>query len=105
MGRRGRRRRWPCATGRRLTEYLRIRTARSGPGSVLGPGDAQLQVGALIRDLPITEANPHVPDPKLHTDHDVRFRQVICRRRGRLLGTEIVVDGEPPQWDLRPGQS
>lgn len=37
--------------------------------------------------------------------YEVGFRQVICPDTGRLLQTEIVVDGEPPQWDLQPGRT
>ena len=40
---------------------------------------------------------------RLHTDHSVGFRQLICPETGRLLGTEVVVDDAPPQWDIRPG--
>ncbi len=46
---------------------------------------------------------PHVRDPSLHTDHPVNFRQLICPETGRLLGTEVVIDNAPPQWDIRPG--
>ena len=70
---------------------------------VLGPADRNYKLGALIRDLPLTAGNPEVRDPVIYTDRDVRFRQVICPTTGRLLQTEIVVDGEDPQWDLRPG--
>jgi hypothetical protein len=70
----------------------------------LGPADRNYKLGGLIRDLPLTEANPHIRDPKIYTDHDVRFRQIICPGSGRLLQTEICVDGAPPQWDVRPGQ-
>jgi N-methylhydantoinase B len=90
----------------RLTEYLRIEGGEVRHGDVsLGPAGRNYKLGSLIRDLPITEANPHVPEPSIHTDHAVAFRQVICPQTGRLLQTEIVVDGEAPQWDLRPGQA
>jgi hypothetical protein len=53
---------------------------------VPGPADRNDKLGALIRDLPLTEANPHIVDPSIHLD------------------TELPVAGEPPAWDLRPGQ-
>ena len=59
--------------------------------------------GALVRERPLTDANPNLRDPAIYTDRDVRFREYICPRSGRLLQTEIVVDGEEPLWDLRPG--
>jgi acetone carboxylase gamma subunit len=70
----------------------------------LGPATRNYKLGALIRDLPIGQANPHIPDPEVHTDHDVKFRQVICPETGQLIQTEICVDGDAPQWDVRPGQ-
>jgi N-methylhydantoinase B len=89
----------------RLSEYLRIEDGEIRHGDVsLGPATGNYKLGALIRDLPITEANPHIPEPSIHTDHAVAFRQVICPETGRLLQTEVVVDGAPPEWDLRPGQ-
>jgi len=90
----------------RLSEYLRIEGGEIRHGDVsLGPATGNYKLGALIRDLPITEANPHIPEPSIHTDHAVAFRQVICPETGRLLQTEVVVDGAPPEWDLRPGQA
>lgn len=73
---------------------------RRGPST--RPGRRELQLHALIRDLPLTEANPHIRDPAIHTDHDVAFRQIICPHTGRLLQAELTVDGAPPQWDVRP---
>jgi len=88
----------------RLTEYLRIEGGEIKCGDTsLGPVSRNYKLGALIRELPITEANPHIPEPEVHTDHQVTFRQVICPESGRLLATEVVVDGAPPQWDVRPG--
>jgi N-methylhydantoinase B len=88
----------------RLTEYLRIEGGQIKCGEVsLGPTTRNYKLGALIRDLPITEANPYIPDPQLHTDHQLAFRQIICPESGRLIDTEVVVDGAPPRWDVRPG--
>ncbi len=95
----------PIPEDGRVTEYVRIEGGEFKCGDVsLGPANRNYKLGALIRDLPLTEANPHVRDPKIYTDHDVKFRQTICPRSGRLLQTEICVDGAPPQWDVRPGQ-
>jgi hypothetical protein len=58
-----------------------------------------------VRDLPLSEGNPQVRDPAIYTDNDVKFRQIVCPETGRLLQTEIAVDGAPPQWDVRPGQA
>jgi N-methylhydantoinase B len=90
----------------RLTEYLEIRGGEVKAGEVsLGRSSANWKLGALIREMPLTEANPNVRDASLHTDHPVGFRQLICPETGRLLGTEVVVNNEPPKWDIRPGYS
>ena len=95
----------PAPPDGRLTEYLRVEGGEIKCGDVsLGPAQRNYKLGSLIRDLPITEANPNIPDPKVHTDHDVRFRQIICPETGRLMQTEIAVDEEAPQWDVRPGR-
>jgi N-methylhydantoinase B len=95
----------PAPPDGRLTEYLRIEAGEIKCGDVsLGPATRNYKLGALIRDLPIGQANPHIPDPEVHTDHDVKFRQVICPETGQLIQTEICVDGDAPQWDVRPGQ-
>jgi hypothetical protein len=57
-----------------------------------------------VRELPLTEANPHMSDPAEYIDSSVTLRQYICPESGRLLETEIVVDDAEPDWDLRPGQ-
>ncbi len=88
----------------RLTEYLEIRGGEVMAGDVsLGPAGANWKLSALVRELPLPEANPNVRDASLHTDHPVGFRQFICPQTGRLLGTEVVVDNDPPKWDIRPG--
>lgn len=71
-------------------------------GVELGSANENYKLGALVRELPITTGNPQVREPEVYTDHDVKFRQIICPETGRLLQTEVVVDGAPPQWDLRP---
>jgi len=89
---------------RRLSDELHVSDNETFAGDVpLGPAGENYKLHALIRDLPLTEANPHVRDPAIHTDHDVVFRQIICPQTGRLLQTELTVDGAPPQWDIRPG--
>jgi N-methylhydantoinase B len=88
----------------RLTEYLEIKGNQIMAGDVtLGPAGGNWKLGALVRDLPLTEANPNVRDASLHTDHAVGFRQFISPKTGRLLGTEVVVDHDAPKWDVRPG--
>jgi len=89
----------------RLTEYVRIEGGEAKCGDIsLGAANRNYKLGALIRELPITEANPCLRDPSIYTDHDVKFRQVICPETGRLLQTEVCVDNAPPMWDVRPGQ-
>jgi N-methylhydantoinase B len=93
----------PLADGR-VTDALEIVGGEYRiDGVSLGPATRNYKLGALIRDLPLTEANPEVRDATLYVDADVGFRQVICPQTGRLLQTEVVVDGAAPQWDLRPG--
>lgn len=74
-------------------------------GVELGSGDQNYKLGALIRDLPMTAGNPQVRDPKIYTDSEVVFRQIINPETGRLLQTEISVDGAAPSWDIRPSGS
>lgn len=88
----------------RLTEYVdgvdgEIRCRRCG--HVLGPAGKSFKLGALVRELPLTEANPHVRDPSIYTDSTVVFRQFVCPGCATLLETEVAVDGAPPQWDIR----
>jgi acetone carboxylase gamma subunit len=88
----------------RLTEYL----VRVGPeircrrcSHVLGPAHRSFKLGSLVRELPLTEANPHLRDPSIYTDHSVVFRQFICPGCGTMLDTEVAVAGAPAQWDIR----
>jgi N-methylhydantoinase B len=90
----------------RVSEYVDIVDGEYlADGVSLGPASGNYKLGALVRDLPLTEGNPEVRDARIYVDREVTFRQIICPDTGRLLQTEIVVDGEPPQWDLRPGQA
>jgi N-methylhydantoinase B len=95
----------PVGDGR-ATERLNVVDGRwTADGVDLGPATGNYKLGALVRDLPLTAGNPQVRDPAIYTDREVTFRQIINPSTGRLLQTEIVVDGEGPQWDLRPGQT
>lgn len=90
----------------RLTEYLRavdgeIRCGRCD--HVLGPAGRNFKLGALVRDVPLSEGNPTLRDPAIYTDSTVVLRQFICPGCGTMLETEIAVDGAPPQWDVRVG--
>jgi N-methylhydantoinase B len=88
----------------RLTEYLRIVGGEIRAGDIsLGPASGNYKDHALILDRPITEANPHIRDPRLYTDQTVEFRQIIAPETGRLLETEIVVDGSSPRRDAAIG--
>jgi N-methylhydantoinase B len=88
------------------SEYVSVKDGEFVAGDVsFGPANGNYKLGALIRDLPLAKGNPNLRPPELYTDHEVKFRQVISPETGRLLQTEIVVDGAPPQWDLRPGQT
>jgi hypothetical protein len=89
-----------------VSEYVTIKDGRYFAGEVdLGSAGGNYKLGALVRDLPLTEGNPELQDPALYVDQEVAFRQIVSPTTGRLLQTEIVVDGAPPQWDLRPGQA
>lgn len=89
-----------------VSEYVRVSDGRYlSDGVDLGPASGNYKLGALIRDLPLSEGNPQLRDPSIYTDQQVGFREIICPQTGRLLQTEIVVDGAPPQWDLRPGKA
>lgn len=89
----------------RLTDDLEIRGGEFvADGVKLGSARGNYKRGALVRDLPLTEANPYIVDPAIYVDNGVAFRQIICPETGKLLDTELPVDGEAPEWDLRPGQ-
>ena len=85
-----------------VTEYLRIEGGEWRAGEVASrPGDAELQ-GAGARPRPAADrGQPAHPPPEIYTDHDVRFRQIICPETGRLLDIELPVDGSAPRWDVR----
>ncbi|HVH00899.1 MAG TPA: hydantoinase B/oxoprolinase family protein, partial [Miltoncostaeaceae bacterium] len=86
----------------RLTEYLEVvdGEVRSAPsGRSLGPASENYKLGLVIRELPLTEANPNVRDPAIYTDNKVVFRQLVDPETGTLVATEIAVDDEPPQRD------
>lgn len=90
---------------RGLTETVEIadgqaRCRRCGHG--LGPAGRNYKLGALVRDLPVTEGNPTLRDPAIYADEPVTFRQFVCPGCATLLETEIAVAGGPPQWDVRP---
>ena len=88
----------------RVTEYVRIENGEFRAGGVsLGPTERNYKLGTLVRDLPLQRANPLIADPAIHTETPVVFRQFVCPETGRLLETEVAVDGAPPQWDHRPG--
>ena len=72
-------------------------------GHALGPAERNFKLGALVRDLPLTDGNPALRDPSIYTDSSVAFRQFICPGCGTMLETEVAVDGAPPQWDIRVG--
>lgn len=85
-----------------VTEHLRIEGGEWRVGEIgLGPATRNYKERALVRDLPLTAANPHIRPPGIYTDHDVRFRQIICPETGRLLDIELPVDGSAPRWDVR----
>lgn len=87
-----------------LSESLEIRDDRIWCGQIaLGSARENYKYGVLLRDRPLTDANPNIRDPEIYTDRDVRFREFICPESGELLQTEICVDGDVPLWDLRPG--
>jgi len=68
-------------------------------GRSLGPASENYKLGLVIRELPLTEANPNVRDPAIYTDNKVVFRQLVDPETGTLVATEIAVDDEPPQRD------
>ncbi len=89
----------------RVSEYVQVVDGQFvSDGVTLAPANRNYKTGALVRDLPLVAGNPQVRDPSIYVDHDIRFRQIICPETGRLLQTEIAVDGGDPQWDLRPAQ-
>jgi N-methylhydantoinase B len=96
----------PLPPDGRITEDIAIRDGRFvADGVDLGPANENYKLRALIREVPLEQVNPHVIDPAIYVDNEVRFRQIICPESGRLLDTELPVDGQPPVWDLRPAQT
>jgi acetone carboxylase gamma subunit len=71
----------------------------------LGPARENYTYSSLLRERPLEEANPNIRPPAIYTDREVVFREYVCPESGRLLQTEIVVDGAAPLWDLRPADT
>jgi N-methylhydantoinase B len=88
-----------------VSAYVRVEDGEYRCGGVsLGPATGNFKAGALVRDLPVQEANPNIRDPEIYTDRRVRFRQIICPETGTVIDTELPVDDTPPSWDVRPGR-
>jgi N-methylhydantoinase B len=91
---------------RPVAESVELVDGQLRSGSVsLGSSKGNYKDAALIRDLPLTDANPNIPAPSVYVDNELVFRQTVCPESGRLLQTEIAVDGAQPQWDIRLGSA
>jgi acetone carboxylase gamma subunit len=89
---------------RLLSEYVHVFAGRARCRKCdhdLGPQDRNYKLGALVRDLPVTEGNPTLRDPALYADDTVVLREFVCPGCATLLETEISIAGAPPQWDIR----
>jgi N-methylhydantoinase B len=69
--------------------------------TVLAPADGNWKDGARVREVPLEEANRHLPPVAALTDDDVVLRQFACPGCGRLLTNEVRRAAEPPLWDFR----
>ena len=50
---------------------------------------------------PVSEANPHILDPKQYIEEDIVFLEFVCPGCGLLLQTEIQRRNDAPLWDLQ----
>ena len=82
------------ADGARLFRCLRCAAS-------LGPADANYKLTALIEELPVSEANPHIGDPQRYVDAEIVWRRFACPACGVLLDTEIARADDPPLWDIQ----
>ena len=88
-----------------VSEYVRVENGEYRCGDVsLGAASGNYKAGALVRDLPVTDANPNIREPSIYTHRIIRFRQLICPQTGTLIDTEVPVDDTPPSWDVKPGR-
>jgi N-methylhydantoinase B len=88
----------------RINDDLEIRDGEILSGGVpLGSAGRNYKYGTRIRDVPLQDVNPHIRDPGIYTDCAVVLREYLCPSTGRLLQTEVIVDGAEPLWDLQVG--
>jgi N-methylhydantoinase B len=94
-------------TGMRGGPGLEVHTLPQGRvltcscGAVLSAADGNWKDGALVKELPVQDGNPLVPDPSRLTDEDVVLRQFACPGCARLLDSELRRRAEAPLWDIR----
>jgi N-methylhydantoinase B len=96
-----------AASARQVQEGLLL--AGTGHGRVLACSKCHAEICAATAnykthcatlDLPVTDANPHVVDPRYYIDDEVTFRLYSCPICGLLIQTEILRPGDEPLSDL-----
>jgi N-methylhydantoinase B len=66
----------------------------------LCPATENYKNACATEDLPVTAANPHVLDPRIYIDDELRFRLYSCPSCGLLLQTELLRPTDEPLADL-----
>jgi N-methylhydantoinase B len=69
-------------------------------GQVLGPATENFKLGAVLAELPLQAAGPHV-NPAGHSPGRFVFRHYYCPGCATLLETEVALAGSPPEWDVQ----
>jgi N-methylhydantoinase B len=69
-------------------------------GHALGPATENFKLGAILAELPLQAAGPHV-NPAGHSPGRFVFRHYYCPACATLLETEIALTGSPPEWDVQ----
>jgi N-methylhydantoinase B len=69
-------------------------------GQALGPATENFKLGAVLAELPLQAAGPHV-NPAGHSPGRFVFRHYYCPACATLLATEVALAGSPPEWDVQ----
>lgn len=92
----------------RLNEYLSLLEEDGGKfiacrcGQVLCRSTENYKVHAVMRELPVTAAGPHVkPSPRAPKKRFV-WREFYCPACALLLTTEVALEQDPVFWEINP---
>jgi acetone carboxylase gamma subunit len=91
----------------RLNDYLAVQTRDGKPTIVcrcdyaIGPATDNYKMHLTPTSSPVAKAGPHV-NPFGIGDGRFILREFACPACHVLLDVEVVLQDEPPRWDLQP---